>query len=70
MDYSKEAAHDLLEVSADVLRFAPIPGLEEAARVLLTIWDALQLVEVHTSYGTTFGCLIILTSSRQIDWLV
>ena len=67
MDYSKEAAHDLLEVSADVLRFAPIPGLEEAARVLLTIWDALQLVEVRTSYGTyiwVFNHTYIIQTNR------
>ena len=30
----------------DLLRFAPIVGLEEAARTLLHIWDSLQLVDV------------------------
>ena len=39
--------HDLLEVGADLVQFAPIPGLQEAARVLLTIWESLQLVEVR-----------------------
>ena len=38
--------HELLELSTDLLRFAPIPGLEEAARTLLGIWDALKMVDV------------------------
>ena len=46
LDYGLEATHGLLEMSPDILGFAPIPGLQEAARVLLTIWNALQLVEV------------------------
>ena len=46
LGYGLEAAHDVLEIGADVLQFVPIPALQEAARVLLTIWDALQLVEV------------------------
>ena len=41
-----DAVHDTLEVAVDVLEFAPVVGLAEAARVLLTIWDAVQLVEV------------------------
>lgn len=50
MSYGLDATHDLLEISADLVRFAPIPGLEEAARVLLTIWDSLQLVEVRVFF--------------------
>lgn len=45
-----DVVHELLEVSADALRFAPIVGLEEAARTLLNIWDALQLVDVRVLY--------------------
>lgn len=45
--------HELLEVSVDVLRFAPIVGLEEAARTLLNIWDSLQLVDVRVYVTTT-----------------
>ena len=41
-----DAQHELLDLGSDALRFAPIPGLAEAARVLVTIWDSLQLVEV------------------------
>ncbi|KAI8992738.1 kinase-like domain-containing protein [Trametes punicea] len=39
-----QSVHELLDVSVDILRFGPIVGLEEAARTLLNIWDALQLI--------------------------
>lgn len=55
-----QVVHDLLEVSTDVLRFAPIPGLEEAARTLLSIWDALQLVDVRVSLPLPPPMLTIL----------
>ncbi len=51
-----EVVHELLEVSVDVLKFAPIVGLEEAARTLLNIWDALQLVDVSATYSSVFAC--------------
>ena len=44
---ASQVVHELLEVGVDVLKFAPIVGLEEAARTLLNIWDALQLVDVR-----------------------
>ena len=47
LGYTLEATHELLDLGSDALRFAPIPGLAEAARVLVTIWDSLQLVEVR-----------------------
>jgi hypothetical protein len=62
LGYGLEATHDALEVGADVFRFVPIPGLEEAARVLLTIWDALQLVEVSHSLPFLF-----FVSDMQLD---
>ena len=34
LGWTEEVLHELLEVSTDLLRFAPIPGLEEAARTL------------------------------------
>ena len=46
LGYTEEVLHELLEISADVLQFAPIPGLEVAARTLLGIWDALKMVDV------------------------
>ena len=45
-DLGLDLVHDTLEVAVDVLEFAPLVGLSEAARTLLTIWDAVQLVEV------------------------
>lgn len=39
--------HEALAISADLLQLAPIPGLAEAAKTLLTIWDALQMVDVR-----------------------
>ncbi|THH10883.1 hypothetical protein EW145_g1036 [Phellinidium pouzarii] len=67
LGYGLDAAHDLLEISADVLRFAPIPGLEEAARVLLTIWESLQLVETNrlACLRLTERCANILLSVRE-----
>ena len=46
LGWTDEIAHELLEISTDLLRFAPIPGLEEPARTLLGIWDALKMVDV------------------------
>lgn len=37
---------DTLSVSADLLSLAPLPGLEEAAKALLCVWDACQKVDV------------------------
>lgn len=42
-----DVTHEVVLQGADVLHFAPIVGLEDAARLLLGIWDALQLVEVR-----------------------
>ncbi|KAJ7781563.1 hypothetical protein B0H16DRAFT_1819089 [Mycena metata] len=39
--------HDLLEVGAEVLKFAPIPGLDVAASLLLSIWDNVQGVDMN-----------------------
>ncbi|KAI0820557.1 hypothetical protein BC628DRAFT_1397178 [Trametes gibbosa] len=62
-----QVVHELLEVSTDVLRFAPIPGLEEAARTLLNIWDALQLVDINrlACLRLTERCATILMSVRE-----
>ena len=45
-DLGLDLVHDTLEVAVDALEFAPVMGLAEAGRMLLTIWDAVQLVEV------------------------
>ncbi|KAJ7144142.1 hypothetical protein C8R44DRAFT_691771 [Mycena epipterygia] len=40
-------AHDLLEISSEVLQFVPVPGLEAAANLLLGIWDNVQGVDMN-----------------------
>ncbi|KAI8992697.1 hypothetical protein BD414DRAFT_481927 [Trametes punicea] len=62
-----QVIHELLDVSVDVLRFAPIVGLEEAARTLLNIWDALQLVDINrlACLRLTERCATILISVRE-----
>jgi abelson tyrosine-protein kinase 1 len=41
--------HEALTLSTDLLQLAPVPGLAEAARTLLNIWDALESVDVSYS---------------------
>jgi abelson tyrosine-protein kinase 1 len=38
---------EVLRFAADVLEVAPVVGLAEAARVLLSIWEGVQFVEVR-----------------------
>ena len=59
--------HEALFVGVDLLRFAPVPGLELAGRTLLNIWDAVDMVEVSLM-GTPFVALLLLTVdlSRRI----
>ena len=42
-------------MGSETLHFAPIPGLEEVARVLVDIWAAMQLVEVSLILIVTAG---------------
>ncbi len=44
-----DGVYEVLSVSAEVLEFAPFPGLAQAARVLLDIWDAVQMVDVSVA---------------------
>ncbi|CDO74643.1 hypothetical protein BN946_scf184944.g2 [Trametes cinnabarina] len=62
-----QVVHELLELSVDALRFAPVVGLEEAARTLLNIWDALQLVDINrlACLRLTERCATILISVRE-----
>ncbi|KAJ6589026.1 hypothetical protein B0H19DRAFT_1058099 [Mycena capillaripes] len=39
--------HNLLQISTEVLKFAPIPGLDVAASLLLSIWDNVQGVDMN-----------------------
>ncbi|EKM52507.1 uncharacterized protein PHACADRAFT_211755 [Phanerochaete carnosa HHB-10118-sp] len=47
VDMALAGAHEALEIGSEVLQFAPVVGLAEAARVLLNIWNAVQLVEFN-----------------------
>jgi abelson tyrosine-protein kinase 1 len=38
--------HEVLFTGVDLLQFAPVPGLDTAGKILLGIWDAVELVEV------------------------
>ncbi|KAF8211722.1 hypothetical protein K438DRAFT_1807801 [Mycena galopus ATCC 62051] len=40
-------AHDLLEVSTEITKFVPIPGLDVVATLLLSIWDNVQGVDMN-----------------------
>ncbi|KAH9886504.1 hypothetical protein C8Q73DRAFT_658100 [Cubamyces lactineus] len=62
-----QVVHELLDISVDVLRFAPLVGLEEAARTLLNIWDALQLVDINrlACLRLTERCATVLMSIRE-----
>lgn len=41
-----EIAHETLALSVDWLALAPVPGLHVAAKMLLEIWDTVQMVDV------------------------
>ncbi len=43
--------HEALLLSTDLLEYAPIPGLQNVARTLLQIWDALELVDVCVRFS-------------------
>jgi hypothetical protein len=59
--------HEALFVGVDLLRFAPVPGLELAGSILLNIWDAVDMVEVSLM-GSPFTAPLLLTIelSRRI----
>lgn len=58
--------HEALFAGVDFLRFAPVPGLELAGRILLNIWDAVDMVEVSLMYTTFVALLLTDDLSRRI----
>lgn len=60
-----DITHEALVLSVDLLQLAPIPGLAEAARTLLTIWDTLQLVDFNR-----MACLRLTERCADILWSV
>lgn len=53
--------HEVLFTGVDLLPFAPVPGLQLVASVLLNIWDALDRVEVSLM-GKPFAAPLLLTA--------
>lgn len=50
-----DVTHEVLKFSVDFLDFAPVPGLQSAARTLLMIWDSVELIDVR-GCGSIFQC--------------
>ncbi|KAL5486220.1 hypothetical protein ACEPAI_7265 [Sanghuangporus weigelae] len=63
LGYGSNAAHDVLEISSELFSAAPVNGLGAAAKTLLYIWDALELVE-----SNQLACLSI--TERCVDTLI
>ncbi|KAH7920215.1 hypothetical protein BV22DRAFT_1098519 [Leucogyrophana mollusca] len=59
-------AKEALVLGTEVLRFAPLPGLEEAARTLLGIWQAMEMVDTNrlACLRLTERCATLLYSVR------
>ena len=51
VDTALDVTREVLEAGSEVLQFAPVAGLAEAARVLVNIWNAVQLVEVSSYHS-------------------
>ncbi|KAF8890966.1 hypothetical protein BD779DRAFT_1515523 [Infundibulicybe gibba] len=62
-----DIAHEALLMSVELLDFAPVPGLQTAAKTLLNIWDTLQMVDMNrlACLRLTERCAEILLSVRQ-----
>ncbi|EIN05641.1 hypothetical protein PUNSTDRAFT_46534 [Punctularia strigosozonata HHB-11173 SS5] len=60
-----DVAHAALELSSELLQLAPVPGLAEAARTLLGIWDALQMVDMNR-----MACLRLTERCADVLWSV
>ena len=61
---------DTLTVSANILSFAPFPGLEEAAKALLVVWDACQKVDVSAPlFCILFPAHVFPTKTNRLSCL-
>ena len=58
---------DTLSASTDILSLAPLPGLEEAAKALLTVWDACQKVDVSGPLVWTYSPSNALLKRRTVS---
>ncbi|CAA7263929.1 unnamed protein product [Cyclocybe aegerita] len=62
-----DIVHEALFLGVELLDFAPIPGLQAAARTILNIWDAAQQVDMNRlgCLRLTERCADILISIRE-----
>ncbi|EGO28920.1 hypothetical protein SERLADRAFT_413601 [Serpula lacrymans var. lacrymans S7.9] len=62
-----DITHEALSLGADALKFAPIPGLEEAAKALLAVWEGVQMVDMNrlACLRITSRCATLLFSVRE-----
>ncbi|KAH8978454.1 kinase-like domain-containing protein [Lactarius hatsudake] len=58
--------HESLFAGVDLLQFVPVPGLELAGKILLNIWDAVEIVETNriASLRLIERCADVLISVR------
>jgi abelson tyrosine-protein kinase 1 len=49
--------HELLGISVELLKFAPMPGLQPGAQILLYVWDAVEQVDVSFLFLFFFFCI-------------
>ncbi|KIJ98625.1 hypothetical protein K443DRAFT_56506, partial [Laccaria amethystina LaAM-08-1] len=59
--------HELLGISVELLKFAPMPGLQPGAQILLYVWDAVEQVDTNflECLGLTDRCAETLFDVRQ-----
>ncbi|KAN0138399.1 Protein kinase-like domain containing protein [Lactarius tabidus] len=59
--------HEVLFTGVDLLQFAPVPGLDLAGKILLSIWDAVDMVEANRAASLRLieRCADILISIRD-----
>ncbi|KAI5890227.1 uncharacterized protein SCHCODRAFT_02339269 [Schizophyllum commune H4-8] len=67
LDTTASVTHEGLAISVDLLQLVPFPGLAEAAKTLLYIWDGVQLVDLNRMQclRITERCANILISVRD-----
>ncbi|KAJ3509359.1 hypothetical protein NLJ89_g5260 [Agrocybe chaxingu] len=62
-----DVVHEALYLGVELLEFAPVPGLQAAAKTILNIWDAAQQVDMNRlgCLRLTERCADILISIRE-----
>ena len=62
-----DVIHEALIVTADLLEFAPVPGLALAAKTVVNIWDAAQYVDVsYIMFYNMYSCKNQFLSDESI----